>query len=69
MLICLIQISNIPRTIKASFIITVNNIDQCLKSIPHCGGKILEDINLVGESRRTIVEDPEGRLIRILEKS
>lgn len=50
---------------KTMFIVTVDNIEDSLKNILECGGKILETTHLSGKNKRAIIEDPDGRVIRI----
>lgn len=52
---------------RISFIIFVDNIEYILGEAVKHGGKILENITNEN-SKRLIIEDPDGRTIRLLEK-
>lgn len=54
---------------KISFIITVKNIEHSLKLLLNHGAKILDDSNINAAYRRATIEDPDGRIIQIIEQN
>lgn len=50
------------------FRIEVDHIEDCIKNLTLYGGKILESINQSAGINRALVEDPDGRILRIIEK-
>ena len=48
--------------------VSVENLDQSLKSCTQLGGKILQEARFLGEDRFAVIQDPAGAVMALYEK-